>query len=129
MVLAVSKKVNTTISLQAEAEALFWAANIAVELGIDRVFIESDSKNCVDCVNGSDIGCLWRIHTTISQITSFFSSHPAWFIGWVCREANQAAHFLVGWALRSGLWGVLNIPYEPLCFVNAVDKDLSCIHV
>ena len=58
MVLVVSKKVNTTIPLQAEAKALFWAANIAVELGIVRVFIESDSKSCVDCINGSDIGCL-----------------------------------------------------------------------
>jgi ribonuclease HI len=129
VVLAISKKFNTTIPLQAEAEALYWAANIAVELGVVRVFIESDSKSCVDCVNGSDIGCLWRIHTTISQITSFLSSHPAWSIGWVRREANQAAHFLAGWALRSGLWGVLFIPYAPLCFVNAVDKDLSCIYV
>ncbi len=37
MVLPRSKKVNTTIPLQAEAEALVWASHLAIELGVDKV--------------------------------------------------------------------------------------------
>ena len=37
VVLARSKRVNTTIPLQAEAEALLWAGPIAAELGVEKV--------------------------------------------------------------------------------------------
>ncbi len=52
VVLALTKKVNTTIPLQAEAEALAWAVLVVADLGVERVTIESDSKSCVDCIHG-----------------------------------------------------------------------------
>ena len=42
MVLAMSKKVYTTSPLQAEAEAIFWAAQVANSLGLEHVCLESD---------------------------------------------------------------------------------------
>uniref|UniRef100_A0A2N9FSP0 CCHC-type domain-containing protein n=1 Tax=Fagus sylvatica TaxID=28930 RepID=A0A2N9FSP0_FAGSY len=52
VVLAVSQKVNTTIPLQAEAEAITWASRIATNLGVDQICIESDSKTCMDHIRG-----------------------------------------------------------------------------
>ena len=48
MVLALSKKVYTTIPLQAEPKALAWALTVAIDLNLERVYFESDSKICVD---------------------------------------------------------------------------------
>ena len=52
VVLVLTKKVNTTIPLEAEVEALAWAVFVAADLGVERVTIESDSKSCVDCIHG-----------------------------------------------------------------------------
>ncbi len=48
LVLALSKKVYTTIPLQAEPKALAWALTVAIDLNLERVYFESDSKICVD---------------------------------------------------------------------------------
>uniref|UniRef100_A0A2N9IJ29 RNase H type-1 domain-containing protein n=1 Tax=Fagus sylvatica TaxID=28930 RepID=A0A2N9IJ29_FAGSY len=52
-VLAISQKANTSIPLQAEAEALLWAAQVASEQGLAQVCFESDSKICIDALHGN----------------------------------------------------------------------------
>jgi hypothetical protein len=47
LVFAFSKKVNTIIPLQAEAEAIVWAGHLAISYGFSVVIIESDCKKCV----------------------------------------------------------------------------------
>jgi ribonuclease HI len=51
-VLAISRKANTSNPLQAEAETILWAAQLASDQGWDRVCIESDSKICIDALQG-----------------------------------------------------------------------------
>ena len=52
-VLAIFRKANTSIPLQAEAEALLWAAQVASEQGLAQVCFESDSKICIDALHGN----------------------------------------------------------------------------
>ena len=47
MVLAGSKKINTIIPLQAEAEALLWAVQLAMENEFPKAVLEGDSKTCL----------------------------------------------------------------------------------
>lgn len=44
MVLAGSKKVNTIIPLQTEAEVLLWAVQLAMENEVPKAVLEVDSK-------------------------------------------------------------------------------------
>uniref|UniRef100_A0A2N9F3J3 RNase H type-1 domain-containing protein n=1 Tax=Fagus sylvatica TaxID=28930 RepID=A0A2N9F3J3_FAGSY len=52
MVFALSKKVNTNVLVQAEAEAILWALYIASSIGHFHFVIESDSKLCIDAIIG-----------------------------------------------------------------------------
>ncbi len=52
VVLAMSKNANTTIPLQAKAETILWATSVASELDLKAAIIESDSKSCMDAING-----------------------------------------------------------------------------
>ena len=65
VVLACSKKVNTTIPLQAEAKALVWASHLFVELGVDKVVFKSDSKVCIDVLNNLNALAYWRIRNRL----------------------------------------------------------------
>ena len=47
MVLVGSKKINTIIPLQAEAEALLWAVQLAMENEFPKAVLEGDSKTCL----------------------------------------------------------------------------------
>ena len=77
VVLALSKKVNTTIPLQAEAEAIFWATSIAADQRLNRVCFESDSKTCMDCLSSPKLDSHWCISSFMSQVRSLASSHPS----------------------------------------------------
>ena len=57
VVFACSKRVNTTLPLQAEAEAIIWALSLAANLGFVSISIESDSKTCIDALLLSYSGC------------------------------------------------------------------------
>uniref|UniRef100_A0A2N9ED69 RNase H type-1 domain-containing protein n=1 Tax=Fagus sylvatica TaxID=28930 RepID=A0A2N9ED69_FAGSY len=90
VVLALSKKVNTTIPLQAEAEAIFWATSIAADQRLNRVCFKSNFKTCMDCLSSPRSDSHWRISSFMSQVCSLTSSHPSWSFKWVCREVNSA---------------------------------------
>ena len=92
---------NSTIPLQAEAEALAWAVFVAADLGVECVTIESDSKSCVDCIHGVVSDAPWRINGILSNMSTLFHLHPLWSTSWVSRVANQAAYELVGWSQKS----------------------------
>ena len=53
------------IPLQAEAEAIVWVAQIAEDLGVDRVCIKSDSKSCIDSLNCYQMKAHWCISSLI----------------------------------------------------------------
>ena len=118
VVLALSKKVNTTIPLQAEEEAIFWATSIAVDQWLNRVCFESDSKTFMDCLSSSRSDSHWRISCSMSQVRSLASSHPSWSFKWVCREANSAPHALASWSFSCYSWGLFNFCNSPTSFVQ-----------
>ena len=60
MVFALSRKVNTIIPLQAKAEAILWAGQLAVLHGFPTMVIESNCKECVQTGNRVDL-CPWQI--------------------------------------------------------------------
>ena len=53
VVLAGSKKVNTVIPLQAkaEAEALLWAVQLAMEKEVPKAVLEGDFKTCIYAIS------------------------------------------------------------------------------
>jgi ribonuclease HI len=124
VVLAISRKANTSIPLQAEAEALLWAAQLANDHGFDRVCFESDSKICMDALLCNSTDLPWRIQSCLSAIIQVSSNHSLWSFNWVKREANGASHSLASWALKNRFWGLVDSFAAPLCFVDACKSDL-----
>ncbi len=76
--LAHSKKVNTTVPLQADA-ALVWAFQIATELGAANVIFESDSKECIDALKNPYAQAPWRIRNCVCNFLMLSNVHPHWF--------------------------------------------------
>ncbi|KAK9997889.1 hypothetical protein SO802_017492 [Lithocarpus litseifolius] len=54
--------------LQAEAEALLWAMQIAKREGWQQVLFEGDSKICFDAVSSTNSPPNWAIQSTISNV-------------------------------------------------------------
>ena len=125
VVLALSRRVNTTIPLQAEAEALLWATHLAAELFMDLVIFESDSKSCIVALSNRLAGVSWRIRSCLSDIFLYLADHPSWSFKWIRREANGASHALARWSLQNRYWGSFNSVSGPLCIVNACLLDQS----
>jgi ribonuclease HI len=123
-VLAISRKANTSNPLQAEAKTILWAAQLASDQGWDRVCIESDSKICIDALQGHISYSSWWIQSCVSNLHSIFSSHPFWSFSWVKREANSASHHLVGWSLRNRSWEIFYCKSSIDCFVKACKADM-----
>uniref|UniRef100_A0A2N9GI57 RNase H type-1 domain-containing protein n=1 Tax=Fagus sylvatica TaxID=28930 RepID=A0A2N9GI57_FAGSY len=65
-----AKKINFLDPAIAEAAAINWALNLAIEEGFERVIVESDAKNCIDELSCPPEASSWR------------------------RNANQTAHAL-----------------------------------
>ena len=125
--LAISKKVNTTIPLQAEAEAILWASQLAEDLGLVAVQFESDSKQCMDAVNSRDVVIPWRVYSCISNVKYSFVAYPSWVFSWVNRKANGAPHTLARWSLFHRFWGPFNFYNGPQAFVDTCKFDLGTV--
>ena len=106
--LALSKKFNTTIPLQAETKAILWATSITVEQRLNWVCFKSDSKMCMDCLSSPRSDSHWRISCSMSQIRSLASSHPSWSFQCVCREANSTPDALASWSLSCYSWDLFS---------------------
>ena len=53
LVFAISKKVNTNILVQVEANVILLAAHIALNFSFCNCIIESDCKVCIDAIRAS----------------------------------------------------------------------------
>ena len=99
VVLALSRRVNTTIPLQAEAKALLWATHLAAELCLDLVIFENDSKSCIVALSHRLAEVSWRIRLCLSDIFLYLDDHSSWSFKWIRRGANGASHTLARWSL------------------------------
>jgi hypothetical protein len=103
MVFALSRKVNTIISFQAEAEAILWAGQLAVHHEFLALIIESDCKECVQA--GNRVGCCpWQIQSLVLEFLDAMGSLHSWTLHWVRRDANRASHAFAQWSLHNLSW-------------------------
>ncbi len=78
----------------AEAAALAWAMELAVEEQYLDIVVEGDAKVCIDAILGFPTNTPWKIYTFIANISSLVSLFHSCCFCWVGREANQMAHCL-----------------------------------
>ena len=129
LVFACSKKVNTTLPLQVEAEAILWAMQLAEPLNSASILVEGDSQVCFKsiAVHGMDIP--WAIENAIQSVKFLASNLPYLSFGWVPREANGAAHSLAKWSLLYSVYGYFDFCNNPSCFVKVIREEAGCFVV
>jgi hypothetical protein len=124
LVFAFTKKVNTIIPLQVEAEGLLWAGQLASSHELGKVILESDCKLIVDA-SVVDAYIPWNIQSTMLEVSSLLVVNPLWSIKWVRRSANPAPHVLASWSLSSYSWGPVDFCNGPQSFVSVCFDDLE----
>ena len=102
MVFALTKKANTNILLQAEAEGLLWACLIAVNYELENIILEYDCEMVTDAFS-LPLNVPWSIDTAIVEVRSLLEGKPFWSIKWVKRNANRAPHVLSRWSLLNSI--------------------------
>ena len=87
--------------LQVKALALLWAVQLAKRERWSHVFIEADSKICIDAILSGDKDQAGSISHIVSDIHDLASSFLSWSFYWVRRSCNQATHVAAKFALDS----------------------------
>ena len=129
VVFACSKRVNTTFPLQVEAEAIIWALNLAANLDVDSISIESDSKSCIDALRCPNQDVPWRIKTICSDVLALKLNFTNCRFSWVAREANVVAHVLAKWSLSNNYFGSFDVGLGPPCFVSVIRAEALSLPV
>ena len=128
VVFAGSRKVNTTIPLQAEAEAVRWALSLVSDLRCDSVYVETDSQVVAKLLSNSSMPPPWRIKFLCSDLRSFLSSYSNVAIRWVRRICNEAAHILAKWSFFfffCNFYGSFDVSFSLNCFFFVVLRESS----
>jgi hypothetical protein len=103
VVLANSKKFNTTIPLQTEVWAILWATQIVTDIGLEMVCFESDSKICINALCSLGVEIPLCVQSCLSVILDCFGSHLSWSCLCVKRWANRVPP-LFGWVVSQELF-------------------------
>ena len=76
LVFVCSKKVNTTLLLKAEAEALLWALQLAEPLNSAPIILEGDSQVCYKSITVHGMDIPWTIENVILSVKYLTSNLP-----------------------------------------------------
>jgi len=87
--------------LQAKALALLWAVQLAKRERWSHVFIEADSKICIDAILSGDKDQAGSIPHIVFDIHDLALSFLSWSFYWVRRSCNQATHVAAKFTLDS----------------------------
>ncbi|XP_075663409.1 uncharacterized protein LOC142632997 [Castanea sativa] len=109
LVFTCSKKVNTTLPLQAD----LWAVQIAEHFTSAPVMIEGDSQVCYRSITVQGMDTPWTIENIIHSVKSLASNLPFLSFRWVPREANEATHSLAKWSLLYSMYGSFDFGNSP----------------
>ncbi len=104
VVFAYSKKVNTTIPIQAEADLVLYAMQLLKFHRVDNVIFESDYKMCMYAIASLDGSCPWHILNCILDLIGLSSCFSSCSFVWINREANSASHCLAKWSHQACWW-------------------------
>ena len=97
--------------------------NLAANLDVDSIFIESDSKSCIDVLRFPNWDVPWRIKTICSDVLALKLNFSNCRFNWVAREANVAAHVLAKWSLSNNYFGSFDVGLGPPCFVSIIRAE------
>ena len=84
----------------AEASAIPWALELAIQENYLKVIVESDAKICVDNLNGYPEEWSWEISSLCNNSLDFVLRFVSCSFCWTKREANTMAHSLARFALH-----------------------------
>ena len=116
VVFACAKRVYTSLPLQAEAKAIKQVLILAKRLEATAMFVESDSKDCVDTLAPSCKKVHWRIRGICNEILNLISLILGCQVIQILREANKAAHSLANWSFLNNVFGFFVVGFGPPCF-------------
>jgi len=120
-----------------EAIALSKACDMAVALSLDVCIFETDCRDLVLAVENNSFAAHWSCDALLSDISSFFSSHPRCVLKLVPRQANMAADCIaklaarkmcpLGWVATppSSLASILSADCSSFGAVDAVDAVVA----
>ncbi|KAF5451273.1 hypothetical protein F2P56_026390 [Juglans regia] len=108
----------------AETVALWFAVELCLDLGFNRVTFEGDAQSVVKVVNSreEDLSCGGHI---IEDIKTILEGRSAWTVQFIGRKGNEVAHLLVKNALNlefDKFW----IDECPAFIFLQVCKDINC---
>ncbi|XP_068304210.1 uncharacterized protein [Pyrus communis] len=118
-------QINAPNVAAVEATAILLGCDLAISLGLDRIIVESDSKeNIYNLVNVSSSGS-WEAFPILTKAWRLRDSFQDCRWSWVPRSANIAVHRL---ALSSPeMYGITWVNHPPSSLVHILNKDgLPC---
>ena len=120
-----SRKVNITIPLQVEAEAVRWALSLVPDLRCDSVSMEIDSQVVAKLTSNTTASLPSSIRFLCSDLRSFLSSYSNVAVRWVPRICNEATHILAKWSLFCNFYGSFDVSFSLNCFFSAMLRESS----
>ncbi|KAL6140644.1 hypothetical protein ACLB2K_058942 [Fragaria x ananassa] len=113
-------------SAMAEANALLLGVDTALNLGLGKVCLRSDSLEVINNIKASSNHMDWRLFPIIEEIRKRSQRFGSITWEWIPREANQAAHVVASLAKsRLGLHRWASMPPPSLASVLRND-GLPC---
>ncbi|XP_077228261.1 uncharacterized protein LOC143861210 [Tasmannia lanceolata] len=109
--------------LALEIRAILEGLQLAASLGIDKIWVEVDSKTTADVINGNS-KIPWRCFHRIKVIHQLLSLFLQWKISHILREGNSVADFLSKW--KCPCKGIDIPPFlSPPALLQLLDSDRS----
>ncbi|XP_048435986.1 uncharacterized protein LOC125475314 [Pyrus x bretschneideri] len=121
-------RVGATSVAAAEAAAILLGCELAVELELDCIIVESDSRENIHCLTQDNSRGSWEAFPDISKALRIGGNFQDCRWSWTPRSANLAAHAL---ASRSNpeMCDVIWVIIPPSSLVHVLNKDgLPCPH-
>ena len=95
----VKKKYHTTDPCVAEAAALLWALELALENQFMVIIVEGDAKTCIDAIIAGPYGIPWTIFAIVTYIKLLALKLSTCTFEWIGRDANSVAHSVAKFAV------------------------------
>ena len=115
---ACSKTHHPCPPIVAEANAILWAAQLAIQEQWLHIIIEGDAKRCIDSLFVEDVLPDWSIANLVCSILNLKVGFVQCCFHWVKRVSNSAAHVTAKLSLatsESFCYDKDNLPSCPLC--------------
>ena len=96
-----SKTHHSSLPIVAEANAILWAAQLAIQERWSHIIIEGDAKRCFNPLSSEDVIPDWSIDNLVCSILNLKVDFVHCCFRWVKRESNSAAHVTAKLSLAS----------------------------